>query len=310
MPWRPGSAALILGASLLAGAAEPWCDRDLAGDTGPIPVRCWLPPAPSGALPVVVFSHGLGGSREGYAFLARAWRDAGYAVILPTHVGSDTATMRAAGAAWRQAMDRAKRDPVNLRRRPREIACILDRLDDLGTRLPGAPHFDHQRIVIAGHSFGAWTALTVAGLRSAVLGDQSDPRPRACIALSPPGPSPTTPANAGAAVTRPVLVLTGTEDTQAGFLAVPGTVTDYRWRIRTFDSLASTDKWLGVLDGAHHSAFSGGAGAALSGDPPPTPAMTAAIHSLTTWFLDRCLRSGPAEPPPAITAGLAAWQRG
>lgn len=299
--------ALTLVLAMSLGAAEVGIDLDLADADGAIPLRCWLPTAApaGGRAPVVVFSHGLGGSREGYAFLARAWSAAGYAVILPTHLGSDTATMRAAGLRWKQAMAKAMRDPGNLRRRPRDIARIIDHLDDLGARLPGAPRFDHQRITVAGHSFGAWTALTVAGLRSAVLGDQSDPRPRAVIALSPPGPSPTTPADAGAAVTRPVLVLTGTEDTQAGFLAVPGTVTDYRWRIRTFDSLASTDKWLGVLDGARHSAFSGGASAALTGEPPPDQATTEAIIRLTLWFLEGTHQT--KLPPPALTT-LVQWR--
>src|SRR5438128_1597060 len=53
-----------------------------------IPVRVYLPTAP-GPAPVVLFSHGLGGSRENSPFLGRHWSARGYAVVFMQHAGSD-----------------------------------------------------------------------------------------------------------------------------------------------------------------------------------------------------------------------------
>ena len=43
--------------------------------------------------PVIVFSHGLGGSRETYAAYGMHWASYGYVVIFPQHHGSDTAVI-------------------------------------------------------------------------------------------------------------------------------------------------------------------------------------------------------------------------
>ena len=51
----------------------------------PVPVRLYLPQQAShdGPVPLVVFSHGLGGSRTGYSYLARHWADVGMASLHP-----------------------------------------------------------------------------------------------------------------------------------------------------------------------------------------------------------------------------------
>ena len=53
-----------------------------------IPVRVYLPPG-TGAVPVVLFSHGLGGTREGSSFLGRHWAARGYVAVFLQHPGSD-----------------------------------------------------------------------------------------------------------------------------------------------------------------------------------------------------------------------------
>ena len=55
-----------------------------------IPIRVYLPAA-RGPAPVVLFSHGLGGSREGNAYLGNHWSARGYVVVFLQHPGSDTA---------------------------------------------------------------------------------------------------------------------------------------------------------------------------------------------------------------------------
>jgi predicted dienelactone hydrolase len=45
-------------------------------------------PASGGPHPLIVFSHGDGGSREGVTELGRAWAASGYVVVAPTHADS------------------------------------------------------------------------------------------------------------------------------------------------------------------------------------------------------------------------------
>ena len=55
---------------------------------GDDPIRVYLPAAGTPA-PVVLFSHGLGGSREGNAFMGRHWAQRGYVAVFLQHPGSD-----------------------------------------------------------------------------------------------------------------------------------------------------------------------------------------------------------------------------
>lgn len=66
------------------------------GDEGrqrQIPLRVFLPRDRSPA-PVVLFSHGLGGSREGSAYLGKHWGLRGYVAVFLQHPGSDSSVWR------------------------------------------------------------------------------------------------------------------------------------------------------------------------------------------------------------------------
>lgn len=76
--------------------------RDAKGGRD-VPVRIYYPKTGEGPFPVVVFSRGLGGSRDGYRYLGLCWASYGYVSVHVQHIG------------------------------------------------------------VAGHSFGAWTTLAIAG---------------------------------------------------------------------------------------------------------------------------------------------------
>ena len=89
-------------ASLLAATLSvtnlTWHDAARQRD---IPARIYLPVAPGATnLPLIIFSHGLGGTREGYAFLGEHWATNGYIAVHVQHAGSDD-------AAWRGHADKA-----------------------------------------------------------------------------------------------------------------------------------------------------------------------------------------------------------
>src|SRR3954466_11902689 len=46
-----------------------------------VPAKIYFPTAGGGPFPVIIFSHGLGGTREGYEYLARQWAANGYVCV-------------------------------------------------------------------------------------------------------------------------------------------------------------------------------------------------------------------------------------
>jgi dienelactone hydrolase len=132
-------------------------------------------------LPVVVFSHGMTLSMDNYAPLADFWAARGFVVIQPTHLDS-------LGLAPDDP-----RTPLIWRIRTGDLTAIIDQLDVIEAAVPGlAGRVDHGRVAVAGHSWGAQTASTLAGAR--VVGadgtpgeSMADPRVRAAVLLCLPG---------------------------------------------------------------------------------------------------------------------------
>src|SRR5215203_5699790 len=97
--------SFLLLSSILAFAEPPQYDPMAVKDAAPevkdievkdekrsrvIPLRVYLPPNQKEPAPIVLFSHGLGGSREGSKFLGLHWAKRGYACVFLQHPGSDT----------------------------------------------------------------------------------------------------------------------------------------------------------------------------------------------------------------------------
>lgn len=139
-------------------------------------------PAAGHALPIVILSHGFGPSnyipsKDGYAPLAQFWAERGVAVLQPTHASS-----RVGG------LDPDLSDaPFFWRERVAEMRAVLDHLAEIERQAPViAGRLDHDRIAVAGHSFGGQTCGLLLGAR--LQGeDFSDPRVRAGILLAAPG---------------------------------------------------------------------------------------------------------------------------
>ena len=84
----PISEALEVNASLFKAQSFDWFDSQRQR---PVPAKLYLPttPAAPASMPLVVFSHGIGGSRDGYSYLGRYFAAHGYASLHVQHVGSD-----------------------------------------------------------------------------------------------------------------------------------------------------------------------------------------------------------------------------
>lgn len=266
-------------------------DRDLSG----LPIRVHYPPRGEGPFPVIVFSHGLGGSRLGYGYLGRCWAAHGYVSIHPSHheskgLGVFEEAVEGQGAARLEALRAMKEaidDPRNWEARPRDVARVIDRIDDLGiAALRGK--LDGQRIGISGHSYGGYTTLLCAGARLEGGQHWTEPRASAFLAMSPPGHgSRGLGAGSWPDVHRPVLCLTGTKD--SGLQGQPPA-----WREEAFEHLPAGSKTLVVLEGAEHFTFSGGRPRKQA-----DPAHLRQIEQVSLWFWDRHLR-GLDAPFPAF----------
>lgn len=323
---RPLLLCLLIGvvaaADRWSGAvnAAPAVQFDLTltlADGRPATVRVYHPAVASAPCPVVVFSHGLAGSREGYGFLGRRWAEHGYVSIHPDHPGSDTAAFKGRPLAELPANLKAATQSVEvLAGRPALIRALIDALPRIQERLPGIA-LDRERVGVAGHSFGAWTTLAVAGQKVRVPGAQdgawSDPRPLAFIALSPNGPGVLGRDGDLAACTRPILVMTGSDDRQPAFLNAPGTERSGAWRRQTYDGLPPCGKMLAWFEGARHCTYSAGAGNVLTGEPPPDPAQVEAVAVITLAWWDAQLGGDEKAKAwladPATPALFGAWAR-
>lgn len=305
---------LVLLVAAPLAAVEPWPGTVPAGATA-VDERAALTDAdgtrlaltvryPSqldGPVPVIVFSHGLGGSRSGYAFLGDTWAAHGYVSIHLTHPGSDTSliTSGKSAAGIMQDIRSATKDPKILLGRPHQISTVIDGLPDIERQIPAlAGRLDGKRIAVAGHSYGAYTTMMVAGAKLDLPAKPdttaADPRPLCFLAFSPMGPGPGFDEHAWEGITRPLLMMTGSLDDQPKFLVDPGAVRDGRWRASCFPLLAPGDKWLVWIEGARHSTFSAGAGNRLSGEAVPDPRHFAWIQTMSLAYFDAHLRADPA----------------
>ncbi|MCS7031028.1 MAG: alpha/beta hydrolase [Gloeomargarita sp. SKYG116] len=117
----------------------------------PLPVTLYLPAQPNP--PTVVISHGLGDSRQSFAYLAEHLASYGLAVVLPEHPGSDARRLQ-------QVLDGQANEyiiPQELVDRPQDIRFVLDALAD--------QPINRERVLVVGHSYGGYTALAVGGAR-------------------------------------------------------------------------------------------------------------------------------------------------
>jgi len=253
-----------------------------------IPLRVYLP-ADTRPAPVVLFSHGLGGTCKGCAYLGKHWAGRGYVAVFLQHPGSDDSVWRDLPLGRRKAAMNAAANGRNFLLRVRDVSTVLDQLEIWhkadGHALSG--RLDTSRVGMSGHSFGAVTTQAVSGQTFAKRGALfTDARIRAAIAFSPSSPRRGDPAAAFGSVRIPWMLMTGTDDTS------PIGNADVASRLLVFPNLPAGDKYELVLDGAEHSAFTE---RRLPGERlPRNPNHHRAILALSTAFWDAYLRQDAA----------------
>lgn len=231
---------------------QVWHDEARRRDV-PVRLRIPQPRAPGERFPVIVFSHGLGGSVDAGVRWAEYWALAGYIVVHVQHIGSDD-------SVWDHLSNR-----IEALKRLRDAATanqLIDRAFDVRFVIDELPRHgelrdaDLSHIGMSGHSFGALTTQAIAGQKFRARAPLvADDRVRAAIAFSPTVRNRVDAESQFGEVRIPFMSITGTKDGEVlGFGTAP------EERTRPFYAMpASGNKYLVVFKGADHMAFNGGA---------------------------------------------------
>ncbi len=130
--------------------------------------------AHGGARPLLLFSHGFGGTGRQTTHLCTHWASHGYVVAAMDHVGNTTEDVMAAAGQPMDPATMVERLNSFVTDRPTDVSFVIDRMLAGDADL----QIDPERVGVSGHSFGGWTTLASAG---------NDNRVRAALPLAPAG---------------------------------------------------------------------------------------------------------------------------
>lgn len=241
--------------------SEIWNDarRDRA-----VPVRIYRP-AGGSAHPVVVFSHGIGEDRDSYQYLGEALAASGFMAVHLTHAGTDRATLERGYLHLYRAV-KQKQNWVN---RVLDVSFVLD-------RLAADARADLDRVAVAGHSAGAFTAFAAAGLRTAEGSTLRDDRVKVIVPISMPRMDGIVPPGGYDGIRIPVLNMTGTCDASLIYRTLP------RHRRAPFEQTSASGHYLVTMKGVNHDTFSN-----------PSDRRHPLVAAVTVWFLRGFLLGEP-----------------
>src|SRR5262249_21333862 len=163
-----------------------------------------------------LFSHGLGGSREGSVYLGKQWAARGYVAVFLQHPGSDDSVWRDKPAAERMESLREAASLQNFEARVADVPAVLGALKawNSGAENRRAGGRDREKVGMPGNSLGAITRQAVGGENFPLIGAKfTDPRIKAAIGMSPSPPHHGRVEEAFGSLKVPWLLMTGTKDT-------------------------------------------------------------------------------------------------
>ncbi len=246
-----------------------------------VPLKLYVPEA-EGAVPVVLFSHGLGGSRNNNGYLGQHWAEAGYVAVFMQHIGSDESvwkgvppreimTAMKAAASGKAAIDRLN-----------DVPFVIDQLEKWNAE-EGHPLFgklDLSKIGMSGHSFGAVTTQGVMGQKVGSF-SREEPRLSAFLPMSPSAHRTASAEGTFGHIAKPVLCMTGTKDASP---IDPTTTPESRRGV--YAALPAGDKFELVFKDGEHHAFGEGNRLGQKQIPHHHPA----IQKISTAFWDAYLK--------------------
>jgi dienelactone hydrolase len=241
----------------------------------PLKIRVHYPtePVPKHKIPIIVWSHGALGSREGYHPLATMLASWGYVTVHPTHDDSlkEKREVEGVGSLFkaggvRQHLKTELCNPQKWRKRVEDVKVVLDSLEYiqesvLPRHLQGM--LDLSRLAAGGHSYGAYTSQLLGGAKvnlsegsgDGSLADLHDDRLKCTLLISPQGVSSQSNDFGGLTESSwigyrcPMMVITGTKDN-----SFSNREDSYHWRCHSFTFGEDNDipKYKVVIKDADH----------------------------------------------------------
>ncbi len=225
-----------------------------------VPVKIYVPNTGDEKLPCIFWSHGLGGGRDGAAFLGRFIAAQGFIVVHMTHIGTDTSIWEGKpGHPWDVIRAHKITRHVSMERF-KDPSFVLDELQKRASADEEPYKFiDFDRVGMSGHSFGAVTTQIMAGHtlgKGKRLYSMRDERFKCGLpySLGPTYNQTEPPERIYGPIAIPMLYMTGTEDSS------PVSNKDYTTRLPIFESANGPDQHLLVLEDGDHMVFAGSRG--------------------------------------------------
>lgn len=210
-------------------------------------------------MPVIVWSHGFGGNRDGASFISRFLASQGYTLVHITHHGTDSSLWEGQGGHPWDILRKVKVPREMTLARMDDVPFVLDELEQWVKDNPDVGQFmDMSNIGISGHSFGAMTTQVMAGMKfpdkSGALVHRPEKRFKAGILYSPVPISHLTdasPAEIYGSIDLPLFHMTGTEDDS------PIENYGYQHRLIVRDYSGNDEHYTQVIDGGDHMIYNG-----------------------------------------------------
>jgi predicted dienelactone hydrolase len=230
-------------------------------------------PQVKGRFPLIILSHGFGGSPQQMSYLGENLASKGYVVVGIDHADASYTDAASFQRALAQAVQYRAADQQNA------IAALIDQPTALARRF--GPTIDRDRVAVVGYSMGGFGALATAGagydpmslalkslptgaLATQVEGRSPDPRVKAVVAIAPWGaqaPFRAWSAKGAATLQRPMLLISGDNDDISNH--ADGAV----W---FFERATASNRWMLVYKFARHN---------VGGNPVPDEVANDAAYS-------------------------------
>ena len=205
--------------------------------------------------PVIIFSHGLGGSIAGGKTWGQHWASHGFIVVHLQHIGSDESVWKGKRETAAIGDMKSAMSMTNLGLRVGDVHFAIDEIIKRAKEKDKLFALaDTTKIGMSGHSFGAQTTLSVAGQNSPAARGQTglDKRIRAAIALSPNARNKTNLDKQFGDIRMPFFSITGSLDG-----SVLNDQTEVVHRTLPYKHMPANDKYLLVLAEGDHMIFGG-----------------------------------------------------
>jgi len=216
----------------------------------------------SDRFPLLIFSHGLGGSRAVGPALLGYWASHGYVVIAPTHADSvQERQKRGAPVSFQSGLAEFASDPAARIGRAQDDSFIIGSLAGIERQIPDLQgRIDSERIGMGGHSAGAMTAVMLGGAQLDMPANgpggpetesRRDDRIDCILVLSGQGVGGAIDTHTWERIHIPMLVMTGSLDSSSR------TRQTAQSRQDPYTYAPPGDKYLLFIAGAAHMSFTG-----------------------------------------------------